>query len=231
MYIEDSEKLKRVFRILYKHQDLTDNFYLSHLRCQVQGSRQNKIVSMFIVANRQRRTNEAGLETAENMFEEKYDRIISLLNDTPSEEKKEELLGTLCEINGVQQKTANLFLKWVIMFSDKFNLGIKNSEEWLPLLDVPLDRWVIRLLGHGFLDIGTEEFNNHFFNNSHQPKPPGYSRGGKYNRLQSEIKAVAESVNIPAIILDGLWMVGNLFCNYKSCLCDYCWLREECTAD
>jgi hypothetical protein len=135
-----------------------------------------------------------------------------------------------------EQKTANLFLKWIWMFNDNLKLNMPEVTAWGPYLHVLLDRWVLRLLGRNLLAVTTDSFETDFWR-SRKDKDTSKTVEGyeipvfgqdKYHQLQKELRDVAAKNGQPAIIFDILWYVGSKYCTYRPLLCDICWLRNTC---
>jgi len=228
-YIKDQEKLIEVTNILSSHIDDEEQYYSAHISIQIP-SRDDPIVKiekLFAVANREQRgSSPAKLLDAYNSFGEGFDELIESIEGLDGEQAHREILKWLCsdKVSRTNQKTANLFLKWLVMYNYKL-----DTLDWSilePYLHVPLDVWVTRLLGKEYLDIGTDEYNKDFLKGA----VPDLSMGiNKYIQLQYELGDVTSMVNQPRIILDELWLVGRLFCNYRNILCDSCWLSKQCT--
>ena len=158
----------------------------------------------------------------------KLAKIIEEIEGLDGEQAHQKFLKWLCgeDVSGTNQKTANLFLKWLVMFNSTFGLDIIDWSILHPYLHVPLDIWVTRLLGKEYLNIGTEDYDKDFLKSTIPDLTYGIR---KYIELQYELSAITSKVNQPRIILDELWLVGRLFCNYRNILCDRCWIARQCT--
>jgi len=227
-YVKDAAKLAEVTKILALHEASAREFYHSQLSLQV--SKENtplqNLTNIFVVANRARRGTSTGRSwTAFESFSKGVEGIIAKCKGKDPEKAHIEFLKWLCEVKETNQKTANVFLKLVVMFSEDFELDLLDWPTWKSHLHVPLDVWVTRLMGKKYLDVGTEAYNRDFLgsavpNLTNQPK--------KYFQLQSELAEVTSLVGQPRIILDLLWWVGYVFCTYWPFLCDNCWINKQC---
>jgi hypothetical protein len=125
----------------------------------------------------------------------------------------------------MEQKTANLFLKWLAMFQEGLKLGLLDWQSWGPYLHVPLDRWVVRLMSKNYLHICTEAYEQDFFKEGKEQIPN--FKMPKYGELQNELAKGLSLTKEPRIVLDTLWFVGKMYCEYRPFLCSTCWLLSE----
>jgi hypothetical protein len=231
-YVKDSTKLANIMRSLAKHEVDVKQYFLAVLmpRITAVDDLEDKLVKLFVLANADRlgtgKDNE-NLVKATATFR-KYlsqDIISSLVVMTPSDAHQHLLTG-LCDIKWMDQKTANLLLKSTVMFAHELNLSRINWRSWEPYLHVPLDKWVLRLIGKDYLHVCSDNFETDFQYKGDYPSPS--LKTDRYAELQDDIKQVAASANLPPIVLDSLWFVGSHYCSYHPLLCDICWLGEYC---
>jgi len=231
-YVEDPEKLANIMTSLATHEPEVRRFFLAALTPRITAAHdpEDKLLRLFVLANADRvstgKENE-NLVKATATFREyqRQDIIGSLAAMTPSD-AHEHLLTSLCDIKGMDQKTANLFLKLVVISHDDLNLSGTDWRLWEPHLHVPLDLWVLRLIGKNYLNVCGTDFEADFQYKGDYPSPS--VKTGRYRHLQDDIKQVATSANVPPIVLDSLWFVGSHYCSYHPLLCDICWIREYC---
>ncbi len=229
---EDGErKLIEVGRILAEKREVCKYFYKDRLLLVINqnNTTQEKIKSIFVIANSERRGfNQINLQEAVREFENGFVNKTEEVREVQPFEQHNKFLGWLVNLPYTGQKTANLFLKWVVMFSNdnEFNLNLNgvNWQDWAAFLHVPIDRWVLRLLKDK-LRVGNEEFRNTF----PQIESPYYGGNrSKYGKLQKDLLEIAQLAEIERIIYDELWFVGFSFCAYSPFFCGQCWLRDYC---
>ena len=229
IYITDVQRLARVIKILGSHYQEAKDFYFSPIKLQITAldTEIEKLTCLFVAANRERRGfSEQSLGKATHAFSTNVKQKLEEIKDKKPSEAHFDFLLWLCDIPHTGQKTANLFLMWVVMFAKELKLESLDWVSWTKYLHVPLDRWIVRILWKN-LGVATPLFEKHF---SPQGTVPGIDiqRNHKYLRLQVELDEVASSINQPKIILDELWLVGHVFDIYRPFLCNHCWIKDEC---
>jgi len=233
-YIKDPHKLAGALKVLALHEPEVKNFYFSTLSPKLTGleDAKDKLVTLFVVANSGRRgigKSKESLINAATHFYQGIEQKIKECRGIEPQEAHEVFLKWLCNIPGMDQKTANLLLKWIVMFDTDFEFGLLDWQTWRPHLHVPLDRWVVRLMGKRHLGACTDDYERIFLETSVNPKYINLSFEKKeYHQLQKELTEVALLSQEPKIVLDVLWFVGHLFCDYHPILCDNCWIRKTC---
>lgn len=234
-YINNPQKLQEVISTLAQYQAVIKEYFFASLNPRVNTSSQasDKITRLFIIADSDRQGKGEGninIINATASFKNYLSKdSFKNLPTKGIKDAHQEFLQELCDIKGMEQKTANLFLKYLVMFQNQFNLGHYNWVAWEPYLDIPLDIWVLRLLGNNYLDICSGKYESDFKHKDDYTSPSYSSQ--PYVDFQAEIKSISSQVNQPAITLDGLWFVGSKFCAMKPLLCDVCWLKTYCIAD
>lgn len=229
-YIQDVPKLIEVTNILSSHAIDAEQFYSAQHSFQISKDDDPliKIGDLFAVANREQRGSSAErLISAFSSFWDGFGEILDEIEGLDGENAHQTLLKWLCgeDVIGTNQKTANLFLKWLVMFNQSFGLDVVDWSILQPYLHVPLDIWLTRLLGRQYLNVGTQDYNKDFLKST----IPNLSIGReKYIELQNELGEITAKTNQPRIILDELWLIGHLFCNYRNILCDRCWIGGQC---
>lgn len=173
--------------------------------------------------------------------------VLGILNGT--EDARAKYNGTLLIVHGIPgvqgigQKIATMFLKFLILYSDDF----PGRDELLGELLIPFDGHVMRLLftkvnkkKTSRLDLYPEDIDQaglrYVFNmeGSRVEIVQGKkrTREGLY-ALQEHIREDFRSLNIkePPIILDHLWYVGAFHCSHAglgAIGCNSCFLAQEC---
>jgi hypothetical protein len=230
-YIDDTKNLAKVIEILGSHYEEAKNFYWSTFlvfHINRQDTEIEKLRKLFVVANRERRGfSEKSLGEAVSKFSLEIEEKIQEIKDKEPSEAHLDFLLWLCSIPHTEQKTANLFLKWVVMFAKELELESLDWVSWRKHCDVPLDRWVLRILGEN-LQVGSPLFHRDFLNPNSSwnlLKGAGFR---KYLQLQKELEQAASNTNQPKIVLDELWLVGHVFDIYRPWLCSQCWIKDQC---
>lgn len=233
-YIKDPHKLARILKTLATHEEEAKRFYHSILSLKLARleTPKDRLVILFIEANSGRRGigkgNESLRDAAARFYQGIEQNVKECIGIEP-QQAHETFLKWLCDIRGMEQKTANLLLKWTTMFNSDFELGLLDWQSWEPHLHVPLDRWVVRLMSKRYLDVCSEDYERDFLEASGGPKYSNLNfRKKEYHQLQEELTEVALLSQEPKIVLDILWLVGYLFCDFYPLLCSNCWIGEEC---
>jgi hypothetical protein len=229
-YVNDCQKLQRIARIVTSKEVETKQYYLSHLQprlAKVEDTK-DRLTKLFVIANKERRSvTPENLEKAATQFYQGIDRKIEECKTVGPQQAHEKFLQWLCDIDWMEQKTANLFLKWLAMFQKDLKLNLLDWQSWRPYLHVPLDTWVVRLIGKDYLDVCTEAYEQDFFREGKHRIPS--SKATRYEDLQNELAQILSLIKEPRIVLDTLWFVGKMYCDYRPFLCGTCWLlTEEC---
>jgi len=231
-YVRYPTKLADIMRSLAKHETDVKQYFLAELKPRITAvnDHQEKLVKLFALANADRlgtgEQNEDLVKATATFREYLSQDIISKLAPMQPRDAHQHLLGLLCDIKGMDQKTANLFLKLAVISHADLNLGGIDWRSWEPYLHVPLDLWVLRLIGKDYLRACGDNFEADFQYKGKYSSPS--LKTDKYTQLQDDIKEVAASVDLFPILLDSLWFVGSHYCSYHPLLCDICWLGEYC---
>ena len=231
-YIKDFIKLSNVIKTLAEHELVVKQYFLAEIkpRVTILAESEDKLGKLFILANADRmgtgKGNENLVQATATFIKYLNENIFDRLRGMEPKDAHHHLLTCLCDIKGMDQKTANLFLKYVVMFQDELNLCGIDWHSWELYLHVPLDLWVLRLIGKDYLSVCGNNFENDFQYKGDYASPSLKTR--KYSQLQDDIREVAASTNLPAITLDSLWFVGSKYCGYHPLLCDICWFGQYC---
>lgn len=231
-YIKDSQKLHRITSIIASHLPEVKLYYLSELnpRLAPLTDEKDRLLTLFILANADRQStgkNNESLKVAAATFRQYLSEgILDKYEELAPHQSHQDFLAHLCDIKGMDQKTANLFLKYVSMFQQGFGLGLIDWKSWIPYLHLPLDLWVLRLLGKDYLNICGDQFEKDFKVNDDYASP-GF-KTNKYRQLQQELSVEMSTTGQSPIVLDILWFVGNKYCGYHPLMCNLCWLAGEC---
>lgn len=233
-YLNDPSKLSNVFRTLAGYEDVVTDVFRAGLKSRIMmlSSAEDRLVKLFILANADRQGTGKGnvnLVTAAATFQEDLEGVKDGCRVLPAETAHQHFLGFLCDIQGMDQKTANLFLKYSVMFQSELDLGsILDWSTWKPFLHVPLDMWVLRLMGKDYLGVCQDSFENDFRDRGKSKYVSPSFKSPTYTAIQADIRTVASSVGQAPIILDMLWFVGHNYCYYHPLMCDICWLSKHC---
>lgn len=234
-YIKKPDKLGRIVDTLALKEIHATDFYRLHLKHQLASAlnKKDKLILLFALANSGRQgkgKDNENLVAATAGFSQGFEQKINIIKPFDAAQAHKKFLEWLCDIPHMEQKTANLFIKWVVTFESEFNLDLSDCRSWKPLLHIPLDRWVIRLMGKKYLDFCTDDFEKDFLNVDGNPKSLNLALKKKeYIELQHELGQVSSAHNKPRIVLDTLWFVGYIFCKYRPFLCNSCWVSKECS--
>ncbi len=155
-------------------------------------------------------------------------------DDWSAKQKYETALALINSIDGVGQKIASMFLKFLIYFSKNFEGKTELEKE----LFIPLDAHVLRLLfvklngeNPDRLNLYDEPISQASLTYNYQ-KDPIRIIENKTVRLQKKIREDFEELGIDEapVILDYLWYVGTMYCRNKfgDIGCKICFLRDEC---
>lgn len=236
-YVRNADKLRGVIHVLAGHEAEIKQYFLAGLtpRIATLEKDEDKLVKLFTIANADRLfTGRENLKLIEAVagFSQGLKDIHQYDSMEPQSAHKSFLEWLCGSISGMDQKTANLFLKYVIVLHDELEIGLLPWKSWEPYLHVPLDRWVMRLMGRDYLGVCGENYERDFrkyYKKKEKYDYPSPSFGkSEYWELQKDLASVAALANQAPIILDGLWFVGNKYCTYHPLLCDICWLRKMC---
>lgn len=233
-YIDDQAKLAKVIDILAQYQTDIQNYFFAAFNTRLYqiSTVEERMVTLFILANADRQgkgKDNVNLVKATASFR-KYvsGDLIDQINQLEPPKAHKLFFTSLCDIYGMEQKTANLFIKYLVMFQHDFNLNLYDWELMEPYLDVPLDIWVLRLIGKRYLNVCTDQYEEDFYKKTAYISP-GF-KSVEYITLQNEIKEITSCVGKSAITADALWFVGNKYCSYRPLLCKICWLKEFCNS-
>lgn len=233
-YVKNPSKLTDVVKTLALHKEDAKQYYLAELKPRLLGiaKAEDKLCMLFTIANADRQgtgANNESLRIATATFKKCLGKVLDKCKGMEPGSAHKYFLTYLCDIEGMNQKTANLFLKYLAMLQDEFELTLLDWHSWESYLHVPLDRWVLRLMSKNHLSVCGNNFEEDFQDKRNRQKyiSPLFKEG-KYRSLQDDLAEVALLAQEPAITLDILWFVGNKYCNYHPLLCEVCWLREDC---
>ena len=151
-----------------------------------------------------------------------------------AKQRYETALVLINSIEGIGQKIAAMFIKFLVYYAKDFE-GKKELEKEL---FIPIEAHVARLLFTKFngkktnrLNLYDEAINQASLNYEFQTKPLRIV-DNKTVRLQRNIKQDFEELGIkePPIILDYLWYLGYMYCSrrFGDIGCKICSLRKEC---
>jgi len=232
-YVDKPQQLGEVAEILAGHQSEIRQYFLGQLQARLTGvpKLEDRLRVLFVIANADRRgmgKENDKLQKATAIFQ--HNIIPTICADGDPGVQHERFLSRLCEVSGMKQKTANLFIKYLATFQDELGLELLDWRSWEPYLHVPLDLWVLRLLGKSRLAVCGDEFEERFAgkNNDNSYVAPGNPHSAEYRDLQRDLALVASSVRQPAIVFDSLWFIGSKYCALRPLLCEVCWVKGYC---
>ena len=166
----------------------------------------------------------------------RIDMVIGLLaNDELAPRKRYELaLALINGIEGVGQKIASMYIKFLVYYRENF----KSKPELERELFIPLDAHVIRLLYKGFngvthnrLNLYDDSINQSYLKYEYDRENMQLAKN-KTVKLQLKIRQDFDELKIkePPIILDYLWYAGYMYCNrrFGDIGCKTCFLKDEC---
>lgn len=242
-YIEDTKKLTEILRILALHKKDVKDYFQAELapRMVAVNDQKRRIRLLFMLSNADRTSTgleNKGLIQSAQVFWNVLDNMITKCTKMAPKLAHSTFLKFLCnEIPGMDQKTANLFLKYIVMFQNEFKLGALNWVSWEPFLHVPLDIWVLRLISRKYLHVCNQAYENDFkqvtinkkTNRKIEDYPSPLFIQDRYTRLQNDFSIITATQIEPTITLDILWFIGSKYCSYRPLLCDICWINEFCS--
>jgi hypothetical protein len=242
-YLEDIRKFTEILQILALHKKDVKDYFLAELapRMATVNDPKQKIRLLFMLSNADRTSTgleNKGLVQSAQVFSNELDNLITACTKMTPKLAHSTFLEFLCnEIPGMDQKTANLFLKYLAMFQDEFGLGVLNWISWEPFLHVPLDIWVLRLISRKYLNVCNQAYENDFkqvtiikkTNRKIEDYPSPLFTQDRYTRLQNDFSIITTTQTEPIITLDILWFIGSKYCSYRPLLCDICWVNEFCS--
>jgi len=225
-YVQKAHELRCVMTILASHQQEIKQYYLAGIKPRVAAAErvEDRLRALFVIASADRRStgkNNRSLITATDTFVQGLSAKIQECADMEPEQAHQRFWTWLCDLPGMNQKTANLFLKYVVMLHNELHLGTANWQEWEPYLHVPLDIWVVRLIGNEYVNVCNSEFDADFQNGAPRSKKA-------YQALQNDIREVTATTGHAAIVLDTLWFVGSKYCRHHPLFCESCWIAAQC---
>ena len=242
-YIQDTPKLVKIFGILASHKMEIKYYYQAGLAPRILAftSPMERARLLFTLSNADRTSTgsgNSGLIKSSAVFWNGLQDKINECSQMQPELAHNYFLHFLCDdIPGMDQKTANLYLKYLAMFQVEFNLNMLNWTSWEQFLHVPLDIWVLRLMSTKYLNICNQLYENDFKQTKTNKKtgrkvddyPSPLFHSDRYVDLQNDLSEFADTQNENAIILDTLWFIGSKYCAHHPLLSERCWVREYCS--
>ena len=226
-YVTNPKKLSNVIKVLSLHEKEVDQYFLAELKPRIASIEnvEDKLWVLFAIANADKPgvgKNSKPLLIATSTFKNGCIEKINEYSHLEPGRAHQYFREWLCDIKGMSQKTANLFLKFLVLLNDEIRVNGIDFSGWEPFLHVPLDRWVLRLLSGNYLNVCGNDFEVDF------PKNGGSIKERCYKLLQEDLRQVATLSGKEPIILDMLWFIGSKYCRFESPFCDICWLNGQC---
>jgi hypothetical protein len=229
-YVANEDRLEEVFWRLSAHDTEVKRDLLESLQPLVTGSVSDveKQAALLSAAIADRRPGVDKQGEAVTAFRT-YVAGTSVNTDVQPKESHAAFLDGLCkEIPGVDQETANVFLKYLVELGGDLGLTSTDWRSWMPYLHVPLSSRVLNLMGADYLHVCKSRFERDFRDAYKSYASP--SLNYEYGCLQQDIAYVADKVGLPSVTLDTLWFVGSNFCAPGRPGCLDCWLNNICMA-
>lgn len=226
---ENRERLVAALNILSEHREEICRFYLAQLDLQV-GNEENALLRNAFacsVSERRGASLERGQE-AVDAFDQVRDGLFATLPqqiDAEPELAHRHLFEGLCRITNVDQKIAAMFLKFVVVYLQKW-------PQLQQHLFVPVDTVLLKILRNKLqVYVGPWTQSPRIKNaerrlyviNDRRP----YANYGRFLDFQRELGDIADEAENPRILTDELWFIGHIFCK-KYPLCNRCWIQNLC---
>ena len=193
----------------------------------------------FSFATRQGGQNNKALKAYKEEQEEVLERISMAINLLASDEytpkKRYEIaLSVINGIEGVGQKIASMYIKFLVYYGE----GFQGKNELERELFIPLDAHVLRLLyrkhdgkENNRLNLYDEKVNASYLKYEYDTENMTLAENNTV-KLQRKIHQDFDDIKIkePPIILDHLWYAGYMYCNrrFGDIGCKTCFLKGEC---
>ena len=249
MNTTNPEKLRRVVRILAEKEPEIDAYFDGYIfrpyKIDIRKVlAQKKIEDAkrlfdFSFDTRQGGQNNKALKAYAEGQEKVIERLGMVLtilaNDEDAPRKRYELaLALLNGIEGVGQKIASMYIKFLVYFGE----GFKGKDELDRELFIPLDAHVLRLLykrhdgkDNDRLNLYDEKLNSSYLKYDYDTENQQIVENNTV-KLQRKIRQDFDGLKIkePPIILDYLWYAGYMYCNrrFGDIGCKTCFLKDEC---
>jgi hypothetical protein len=221
--------LVNALKVLKEHDDDIREYYAVWLRQVVRpsGSFEDRLKDLFKASVNERRlpTYQKGKKAVE-AFDSKVVELMELAEADDAASAHQAVFERLCLLPNVDQKIAAMFLKLAVN-----TMGV--WKRFQPHLYVPLDRVVLKLL-KGRLDVlpslpdqspSVKDGQKRLRKSDESPVAPY----GRFLKWQCALASAAREAQVHRILVDELWLLGQLFCKPYP-LCDLCWIRESCRA-
>lgn len=215
---------------LERHAGEIESFYQHSLAYQVrrdlQGADLLRDIFAASVSERRGASEDRGREAIEG-FEPVAEPVFTIgQGDGDPETDYRTIFERLCIIPNIDQKIAAMFLKFVVRFFGQW-------PRFRPHLFVPLDRVVLRSLKWNLQwDIDLPDQSPSVKNlqknlRGRHGQPLTYYQ--RFLDIQDRLLAAATEAGTDRILIDELWLIGQLFCREYP-LCHACWIHDACTA-
>jgi len=245
-YTSYPDRLKKTVEILQNYQDkikayyenITFKPYKIDIKNCLKKQEIEDTVRLLDLSFTTRQGGQNKTALAEYPNSQKRMKIKSIFNNLYNtnknpKEKYYSSLRILMGINGIGQKIATMFLKFLVRYGD----DSKHKKELEKELFIPLDIHVLRLM---FTEIDKKRPNRlSLYKNKINQASLGYSfpktkaiGDTKLFKIQKMIQDDFKELGIDEspIILDELWYIGTIYCRYKELEigCKICPLEKIC---
>jgi hypothetical protein len=250
MHSINSVRLRNVVELLVARQSEIDNYFYAYIFTPYRVDIENCFVGQnleaakrlldFSFTTRQGGQNSSAIQNYEIKKEEVMERLEATLHVLKSDDfnarKRYEIgLALINGIEGIGQKIASMFLKFIIYYSKDF----PTKREMVRELFIPFDSHVLKLLFTGIngestnrLNLYDEAINQSALQYDIKSAAPLVLKNTRLLKLQSNIREDFDELNLeePPIILDYLWYVGSMYCSarFGDIGCKVCFLQEDC---
>ena len=226
---EHNERLIQALEILNNHREEISNFYNSILRLQVQTEGIDMLKQAFRASVKYERRGASfnrsreAVQAFDSSITDISQRINAILPQNPREAHRI-LFEWLVTLPHVNQKIAAMFIKFLCVYLNMW-------PTMIPYLFVPIDRVVLKILAEK-LQVYTGSWNQ----SPSVTNPQGhlYVRGNrmssqyaKFTTFQNELAQIAQSAGVDRILVDELWLIGNIYCKEYP-ICNLCWIKDNC---
>ena len=250
MHSIDSVRLRNVIKLLVAKKSEIDNYFYAYVfvpyrvdieNCFVDHNLESaKRLLDFSFTTRQVGQNSSAIRNYETKKEEVMEILKGTLHllksDDYNPKKRYEMsLALINSIEGIGQKIASMFLKFIVYYSKDF----PGKREIARELFIPFDSHVLKLLFTKINDKSTnrlnlydESVNQSALQYDIKSVEPLVLKSNRLLYLQRNIREDFDELKVeePPIILDYLWYVGSMYCStrFGDIGCAVCFLRQEC---
>lgn len=227
---QNKERLIQVLGILAEHRSRIETFYHAFLDLQLSNHNGNQLLRdafAYSVSERRGASRTRGQE-ATGEFNRHVDNLFGLLGQRIQDNAAsahQHLFEELCQIPHIDQKIAAMFLKFVVVYFQKW-------PELAPYLFIPVDSVVLKILRVKLKvysgpwkqspSVKNPQRKLYVYNNSR-----ACAQYEAFLEFQKELGNICSQANVYRILADELWFIGHVFCK-EFPLCNRCWIKHWC---